>query len=119
MRILLPKTILALFLIFVSVGCGDMGKTEALQFTGNQITPTVRTQPEITKSILQENTPVVKSEALEIDEFFQASYRELLLSDPEAVLEVGLEDVLGFVEAELTDISNSYIRETQELHTAI
>jgi uncharacterized protein (DUF885 family) len=119
MRNLLPKTILALFLIFVSVGCWDKGKTETLQFTGNQITPTVRTQPEITKSILLEDTPVVKSVKLEIDEFFQASYRELLLRDPEAVLEAGLEDVLGVVEAELTDISDSYIRETQEMHTAI
>jgi hypothetical protein len=100
MRNLLPKTILALFLIFVSVGCWDKGKTETLQFTGNQITPTVRTQPEITKSILLEDTPVVKSVKLEIDEFFQASYRELLLRDPEAVLEAGLEDKLGVVEAE-------------------
>ena len=119
MRNLIPKLILALILIFVSIGCVDKGKTETLQVTGNQITPTVQTQPETTKSILLEDTPVVKSVALDIDEFFQASYRELLLRDPEAVLEAGLEDILGGVEAELTDISDSYIRETQELHTAI
>jgi uncharacterized protein (DUF885 family) len=54
-------------------------------------------------------------QGLNIDEFFEASYRELILRDPELILETGLEDVFGIDQAELTDISDAYIRETQQM----
>jgi len=51
---------------------------------------------------------------LSFDEFIQASYQELLLRDPELVLELGLESEFGIAEANLTDISDEFIRQTNE-----
>ncbi|MBN1146567.1 MAG: DUF885 domain-containing protein [Anaerolineales bacterium] len=58
-------------------------------------------------------------QGLEIDEFFEASYRELLLRNPELVLELGLEDTYGVEQTNLTDISDEYIRQTQGLVSTI
>lgn len=56
---------------------------------------------------------------LDIDQFFEQSYYQLLRRDPETVTELGLAAALGTNNAQLTDISDGYIRETQALETAI
>jgi uncharacterized protein (DUF885 family) len=56
---------------------------------------------------------------LELRDFFEVSYRALMLRDPELVLEVGLEDVYGVQEARLTDISDAYLRETLQMEALI
>jgi uncharacterized protein (DUF885 family) len=56
---------------------------------------------------------------LPIDVFFEESYNMLLLRDPELITEAGLVDFFGTGNDQLTDISDSYIRETQALEKAI
>lgn len=56
---------------------------------------------------------------LDIDTFFEASYKKLLLRDPETITQVGLNKTWGVSNDQLTDISDEYIRETQRLEAAI
>jgi uncharacterized protein (DUF885 family) len=56
---------------------------------------------------------------LPIDEFFEESYKQLLLRDPEYLTELGIAESYGVGNDQLTDISDAYIRETYELHAAI
>ena len=58
-------------------------------------------------------------EGLSIDEFFEATYRQLLLRTPELLTETGLSDAFGVGDDRLTPISDSYIRETQMLERVI
>ncbi len=58
-------------------------------------------------------------EGLPLEEFFEESYAQLLRRDPELVTELGLTETLGMSNAELTNISDVYIRETQALESAI
>jgi uncharacterized protein (DUF885 family) len=58
-------------------------------------------------------------QGLDIDTFFEASYKKLLLRDPELITQIGLNEVWGVGNDQLTDISDEYVRETQRLETAI
>jgi uncharacterized protein (DUF885 family) len=58
-------------------------------------------------------------EGLPFEAFLEASYRALLLRDPELVTETGLSEFLGVEDDRLTDISDAYIRETQQLESSI
>jgi uncharacterized protein (DUF885 family) len=60
-----------------------------------------------------------KPDGLEFDDFLEASWRELSLRDPETVLADGMADVYGLESAELTDISDAYIRENFGLYRAV
>lgn len=62
-----------------------------------------------------ENNLVDRLSGLTIDEFFESSWRELMLRDPEWVLSEGLAEVYGLEGAALTDISDQYIRDSQEM----
>jgi uncharacterized protein (DUF885 family) len=62
---------------------------------------------------------VANLEGLTIDEFFEISFRELMMRDPEALLESSLDKIYGVDVVELTDISDDYIRETQGMEKAI
>ncbi|MEA3440767.1 MAG: DUF885 domain-containing protein, partial [Chloroflexota bacterium] len=50
-----------------------------------------------------------------IDEFFESSWRELMLRYPEWVLAEGLSEEFGLEEVTLTDISDEYVLETNQL----
>jgi uncharacterized protein (DUF885 family) len=54
-----------------------------------------------------------------IEEFFEASYRELLLRNPELVVELGLQKRYDMEQAELTDISKEYTLQTLQLAASI
>ena len=56
---------------------------------------------------------------LDIDSFFQESYRRWLVRDPETLTTLGLDDIYGIGDANLTDISDAFIRETQSLEIGI
>lgn len=58
-------------------------------------------------------------EGLPIDEFFDASYNQLLLRDPETITDLNLSAEFGMRNDQLTDISDAYLRETQQLESAI
>jgi len=56
---------------------------------------------------------------LDIDTFFEASYRQLLLRDPEKITELGLAKQLGIRQDQLNDLSDAYLHDTQRLEAAI
>jgi uncharacterized protein (DUF885 family) len=58
-------------------------------------------------------------EGLPLDEFFEESYRQLLLRNPERLTELGLAESYGLRNDRLNDLSDSYIRDTQQLEAAI
>ena len=101
----IAKTILVLILV---VGCGRANPTAR-----PGVTPTpLATQPAV---------PDIAADlqGLDIDEFLEASYHRLLLRDPELLTELGLADAFGVGNDQLTDISDGYVRETQQLEAAI
>lgn len=105
MNRLRKNIILALTLILVGVWVGGCGAVQTPEPT-----------PDVQASI---DGLVADLEGLDLDHFLEASYRELMLRDPELVLEVGLTEVYGVKDVELTNISDAYIRETQQMHVAI
>lgn len=58
-------------------------------------------------------------EGLSVDAFFDESYKRLLLRNPEYVTTLGLTQPFGIGNDRLTDLSDSYQRETQGLERAI
>ena len=54
-------------------------------------------------------------QGLPIAEFFDVSYREILLRDPERVTILGLSEELGVRNDRLTDMTSAYVDETQDL----
>jgi uncharacterized protein (DUF885 family) len=62
---------------------------------------------------------VADLQGLDIDTFFEESYMQLLMRDPELMTELGLSQAFGTGNDRLTDISDAYIRETQALEVAI
>ncbi len=63
---------------------------------------------------------VAQLEGLTIDEFFEESFRHLQLRDPDTLIYNGLADEYGIEKYDqFTNISDHYIRETQQLESAI
>jgi uncharacterized protein (DUF885 family)/pimeloyl-ACP methyl ester carboxylesterase len=58
-------------------------------------------------------------EGLALDDFFEESYKQLLLRSPEALTSLGLAESYGLRNDQLDDLSDAYIRETQKLEVAI
>jgi uncharacterized protein (DUF885 family) len=58
-------------------------------------------------------------EGLPLDEFFAASFRALMLRDPEWVTAEGLSGAFDMGNGQLTNLSDAYVRETQQLQAAI
>ncbi len=65
------------------------------------------------------DTLFVSLQSLNIDQFFEASWRELALRDPETVLADGLGGAYGLQGAELTNISDAYLRDTQQMRAVV
>jgi uncharacterized protein (DUF885 family) len=73
---------------------------------------------------LSELSPVVAGivaglRGLSLDDFFDQSYMQLGLRNPEAITEMGIARELGMRNDRLTDLSDAYTRQTQELEAAI
>jgi uncharacterized protein (DUF885 family) len=58
-------------------------------------------------------------EGLPLDEFFEESYKQLLLRKPEALTQLGIAEAYGLRNDRLNDLSDAYLRETQALEAAI
>ncbi len=58
-------------------------------------------------------------QGLNLEDFFEVSWRELRLRNPEWVLEAGLNETYGIQEAKLTDISDAYVRETYQMYALV
>jgi uncharacterized protein (DUF885 family) len=71
---------------------------------------------------LEQDTPrQVSSQPSEqsIEEFFETSYHDLLIRNPELVVELGLQKTYGMEQANLTDISDNYTLQTHQLAASI
>ncbi len=99
------NTVLVLTIILISVstgGCSAIQTPEAppvLQGTPDDLTS--------------------KLEGLSLDDFFEVSWRELSLRDPEGIVGDGLVEFFELEGVGLTDISDEYIRETGQMHAEI
>ena len=62
---------------------------------------------------------VARLQGLDIDDFFEESWRELMLRNPEAILGEGLAGFYELQGVELTDISDAHIRETYQIYAAL
>lgn len=76
------------------------------------VTPSVPTE---TPSLVQ----VPDLAGLDFDSFVDQSYRRLLLRDPDNIVRLGLSESLEMEEVQLTNASEAYARETQELQAGI
>lgn len=56
---------------------------------------------------------------LPIDEFFEESFKQLLLRDPQDITDLGIADDYGLRNDQLTNLSDAYTKETQNLEAAI
>lgn len=63
--------------------------------------------------------PLLGLDGLEIDAFFEESFRILLLRDPEGLTELGIADIYGVGNSSLTDVSDAFIRQTHDLESGI
>lgn len=66
-----------------------------------------------------EVTPVDQLVELGFDAFLEQSFRQLVMRDPEWVTQLGLADELGTGNDQLTDISDGFVRKTQQLESDI
>lgn len=82
-------------------------------------TETLRTQLESGGSRLAALDVVETLRGAELDDFLDASYAQLLRRDPELVTRLGLTEAFGMGNDQLTDISDRYLRETQQLEAVI
>lgn len=85
--------------------------------------PSASPSPAAVTEAPPEATPLPPPTALptsapDLTAFFEDSFNQLLLRDPEGVIELGLADTLGLQDAHLTDISAAYVQETQTLERA-
>lgn len=123
----------ALMLVLMLVmGCGasELAKPSTPEPTAPPapatLPPTAKPSPEMTVTTDEDSSgavtgrePEVELGELDLDEFFEASWRELMLRDPEAVLAEGLAEVYGLEGAELTNISDAYTRETYAMYANV
>jgi uncharacterized protein (DUF885 family) len=58
-------------------------------------------------------------QSLPIDDFFEESYKQLLLRSPESLTAYGIAKSYGLRNDRLNDLSDVFIRETQELEVAV
>jgi len=85
--------------------------TVALKSASDQLTPSppVSSVADITN----------KLKGLPIDEFFDESYKQLVLRSPEYVTAMGMSEAYGLQNDQLNNLSDSYLRETGDLQVAI
>ncbi len=129
------RIILVTSLILIGVWIGGCNLGQSTQETGTQSTSSPLNAPSVDVSetpsasdksymplVAQPPTNselAAKLEGLPLEQFFEDSYRELLLRDPELILEVGLTKAYGVEDVRLTDISDEYIRETYQVIATI
>jgi uncharacterized protein (DUF885 family) len=80
---------------------------------------TLPVTPEIPATRSSVDEVVAGLQGLTLDDFFQKSYEQLLLRNPETLTALGLAGTYGLRNDRLNDLSDAYIRETQQLETAI
>jgi uncharacterized protein (DUF885 family) len=105
--------------MIVSEACGKGASTSPnfAPTSTTDINQTLATETRVVSPSLTESVP--DPEGLDFDNFLEASFRSLLMRDPETVLELGLSQVYKTPTDQLTNISDEYVRETQALEVNI
>ena len=83
------------------------------------IPPTEVPSAESTPERLSVDDIITQLDGLTIDAFFEESFKQLSLRDPDQVILNGFADEFGIPKDQFTDISDSYQRETQKLESAV
>jgi uncharacterized protein (DUF885 family) len=128
-------TTLLLILSTIFAACSFAEPTKQLTIVVPEITPTyltlIETQPLIIPTTSPQETiepftletsiePVIAAlEGLPIDQFFDESFKQLLLREPETLTYAHLSQEFGLRDDLLNNISDVYLRQTQELEVAI
>ena len=81
-----------------------------------EITPT---NPASTGPDTPADELAVRLQGLDLEEFFEVSFRAILERSPESVLAAGLEDYYGVQEPHLDDLSPAYLEETYQMAAVI
>lgn len=132
----LLKQSVGLLVVLLMVGCGNAQvepttTSMPLATTPTPAPPTATPKPEATAT--PEATPTItpfpidlsldeiaaELEGLSLDEFFETSFRHLLVRDPEFVTTVGLDETLGLRNDRLTDLSEAAAEERYQLQRLI
>ena len=120
-----------LFICFLLAACGGSQTPEPYIFKFEETeTPTAQpvlsesvsppteatTIPEpITETSSSMDEIIADLEGLPIDQFFDASFTQLLLREPELLTELNLSAQFGLRNDQLNNLSDAYLRETQRL----
>lgn len=124
-----------LVMIVILPACNVAPTTEAPPFILPEATSTATSPPptatltkptippEVTSETPAQETPIgpaiEKLEGLPIDQFFDDSFTLLLLRDPELLTELNLSEQFGLRNDQLNNLSDAYLRDTQQLEAGI
>ena len=124
-----------LVLFFLLAACGGNKTPEPYVFKFEEPetptplpTPTEKTLPAtktpfVSQELITDTSSLDEAisslEDLPIGEFFEASYSQLLLREPELLTELNLSAEYGLRNDQLNNLSDAYLRETQRLEAAI
>jgi uncharacterized protein (DUF885 family) len=97
------------FLRLAALAGGTVALSPLLKACTPQATPSVAPTPLPTEDLL------AGLDGLDIEAFFEEAYRRWLVRDPELLTTLGLADFYGVGDADLTDISDTFVRQTQAL----
>ena len=106
---------LVLLSILLLTGCQDVELTTVPAPPPAMAVPTLVPTPD-QRSIAD---VLAGLEGLPIEQFFEESYLQLGLRDPDYLVAQGLADRLGVANDRFTDMSDAYIRQTQQLEAGI
>lgn len=99
----------------------DRARSTSIPTAAATTTPSISTlAPAVTTVTTETPVPLTEGlEGLEFDRFLEESAKRLFLRDPEEITYRGVNDILGVGNDRLTDVSDSYIGETQKLQRGI
>jgi uncharacterized protein (DUF885 family) len=108
-----------ILVMIVSGACGQGASTSTTiaPTSTTNFNQTLATETQIVLPSLIDSVP--EPESTGFDSFLEASFRSLMIRDPETVLELGLSEVYQTPTDQLTNISDGYVRETQTLEADI
>ncbi|MCP4542195.1 MAG: DUF885 family protein [Chloroflexi bacterium] len=118
---------MAMIILSLVVGCGKIEPTvvsddiSVVSPTEVLALPTVAAQSVSETPMPPISVPDVAADlqGLDLATFFKESYNRLLLRNPELITEYGLAETFGVGNDQLTDISDDYIHDTQQLEAGI
>jgi len=85
--------------------------------TNTPVPPTAAPAPTATQPAIADI--VAQLQGLPLDQFFDESYKQLLLRNPEGLTYAGVSEQFGLRNDQLNNLSDAYVRETQKLEDAI